>query len=646
MEQEIDSLEQALKNAAHDTTRVNIMSLLTRAYGGIDSVQCFKNGFEAIALSKKINYLKGTTDAHIALAGGYLDYYDLDNAEKHYRIGNNYAEKLIAKDSSKQNLKLWMRGNYNLGVTYGYRGDSDKEISYARKTLPVAQKIKDTLFIAITYTNLGIKYTNFKRYNEAYKSFSQSGALYEALNLPNDYIYDGLAFAILLHGMDSISQMKNVMDKVKFYLDENPNSINWHLYHSQMGLYWSKRKQYDKALASLDKSFALLKEKKMKLHYGNMYQKFSNVYDDMGDYKKSMAYTEKRIAFLAETNNKVSMLTSYIKMARYKEKDNNYKSANEYLKKYIVLEDSLERKTTAANMKTLELEYKNTKRENELLELQNTNNETALSLEKKKSQAYFYGIIIGALLITLLLGYLAYRSKVKQQKRKELGHKQELSALKLTQEAKIFAAMIEGQEKERKRLAIDLHDGLGGRLSGISLNLSKLDKDEPKDYPKKQLQKVMKDLDNSLSELRSIARNMMPETLMKFGMQAALKDYCSSMNTAETKVTLQFYGSEKDIATNQKVTIYRVIQELINNAIKHANASEILVQYMREGDIVDITVEDNGIGIDDLKLQTGGKGMGLSNLRTRVAYLKGDLDFQSQHNEGTTVNVHLDLHAA
>ena len=156
----------------------------------------------------------------------------------------------------------------------------------------------------------------------------------------------------------------------------------------------------------------------------------------------------------------------------------------------------------------------------------------------------------------------------------------------------------------------------------------------------------MKDLNDSLTELRSIARNMMPETLVKFGLQAALKDYCSSMTGKDTKVTLQFYGGDKGIEIQQQVTMYRVIQELINNAIKHANASEVLVQYMREGNNVDITVEDNGVGFKTKKGQTGDSGMGLSNLQTRVAYLKGDLDFHSEENEGTTVNVHINIDAA
>jgi len=93
--------------------------------------------------------------------------------------------------------------------------------------------------------------------------------------------------------------------------------------------------------------------------------------------------------------------------------------------------------------------------------------------------------------------------------------------------------------------------------------------------------------------------------------------------------------------------MYRVIRELINNAKKHAKASEILVQYMREGNVVDITVEDNGIGLSqDVLEKENSDGMGLSNLRTRVAYLKGNLDFHTERNEGTTVNVHINVNAA
>ncbi len=260
MEQQIDSLENELKIAKTDTTKVNIMCLLTRAYGGIDSVKTFQRGFEALKISKKIGYEKGIMNAYIALGGGFMDYFDLEKAEEHLKLGIAQADKAIAKDPSKQNLKLWIRGNYNLGVTYGHKGDNDAEIEYAKKTIPVAERIGDTIFVAVAYTNIAIKYLAFKQYHKAYGGFMKSGALYEQLNNPDDFVYDGLFFSELLYEMDSLTKMKKILNKVKTYLDKVPNSINWHLYHSHLGMYLTGIGKYDGALAAYDKSSEILKK--------------------------------------------------------------------------------------------------------------------------------------------------------------------------------------------------------------------------------------------------------------------------------------------------------------------------------------------------------------------------------------------------
>ncbi|VAW12339.1 Sensor histidine kinase [hydrothermal vent metagenome] len=646
MEQQIDSLENELKIAKTDTTKVNIMCLLTRAYGGIDSVKTFHRGFEALKISKKIGYEKGIMDAYIALGGGFMDYFNLEKAEEYLKSGIAQADKAIAKDSSKQNLKLWIRGNYNLGVTYGYKGDHDAEIAYAQKTIPIAERIGDTIFVAVAHTNLAIKYLDFKRYPEAYKSFMKSGALYEQLNNPDDFVYDGLFFSELLYEMDSLSKMKKTLTKVKTYLDKVPNSINWHLYHSYMGMYLTGIGKYDKAIAFYDKSSVILEKTKRKVFQKELLEKYAETYYKMGDLVKAKEQMYRFQDIALKEENKQHQFEARHKLAKYEAESKNFKKAYLNLSEAIKISDILVNERTQENMRRLELQYQTSQKEKEILALKNENNKSALSLEKKKSQGYLMGIAISALAFLLLMGYLFYHNKLRKARKKERIREVEVNELKQEQQTKIFSAMIEGQEKERKRLAIDLHDGLGGRLSGISLNLSKLDKDEPKGYPKKKLQKVMKDLDDSLTELRSIARNMMPETLVKFGLRAALKDYCSSMNSSNTKVTLQFYGSDKGIGINQQVTMYRIIQELINNAIKHAKASEVLVQYIREGNQVDITVEDNGVGLNNEVLKNESSGMGLSNLRTRVAYLKGNLDFQTEENEGTTVNVHINIDAA
>ena len=646
-ESRIDSLEKALTFSIHDTTRVNTLSELARTYGGVDSVKCFQNGFKALKLSKDIGYLKGMMLSNIDLAGGYLDYFDIENAKKYFEIGNNFADKLIKKDSTKANMKIWLRGRYNLGVVYGYEGNTEKEIELATLTIPIAERMGDKMFVANGNTNLAIKYNNLSAFKNAYDLFMVSQKQFEEIGGPEDIIYHSLAFSPCLFSMDSLPKMKKVLDLAKKNLDEIPNSFFLPSYYGELGLYYGGIKEYEKGINALNTAHDFFEPNSKNNYMRLLYQRYSNIYDKIGDYKKAREYTLKYLNFWDNNHSKEDIVNSYFSLAKHEANLNNYETAYGQLKEYVIAVDSMRLDNLGSDMKNLEAQYKIATKEKEILSLQNEKNASALTLEKKKSQAYLLGGIISLLGLLLFAGYMFYQRKLQKAKKKESIQEAEVQQLKQEQQNKIFSAMIEGQEKERKRLAIDLHDGLGGRLSGISMNLSKLDKDEPKEYPKQQLQKVMKDLNDSLTELRNVARNMMPETLVKFGLQAALKDYCSSMTGSETKVTLQFYGTDKGININQQVTIYRVIQELINNAIKHAKATEVLVQYIREDNQVDITVEDNGIGFDQSKnLKKKNTGMGLSNLQTRVAYLKGNIDFESEENEGTTVNVHINIDAA
>jgi len=247
----------------------------------------------------------------------------------------------------------------------------------------------------------------------------------------------------------------------------------------------------------------------------------------MADFENATDYISKYIDNAKAIQSGTSQFQGLYKRTEYLAAHGDYKKAYGDMKIATDMYDSLETFETVAKLEELNLKYETAEKEKQILELQVKN-------EEKKSQAYLLAGLASVLALTLFIAFYAYWQKLRKARKKELIQEAEVQLLKQEQQNKIFSAMIEGQEKERKRLAIDLHDGLGGRLSGISLNLSKLDKDEPKEYPKKQLRKVMKDLDDSLNELRNIARNMMPETLVKFGLQSALKDYCSSMTGNDT----------------------------------------------------------------------------------------------------------------
>jgi two-component system NarL family sensor kinase len=150
-------------------------------------------------------------------------------------------------------------------------------------------------------------------------------------------------------------------------------------------------------------------------------------------------------------------------------------------------------------------------------------------------------------------------------------------------------------------------------------------------------------IDTSIKELRRVAHNMMPEILTKFGLDEALKEYCSTVNATKlVSVRYQSHGMENRFDKSAEIIVYRIIQELLNNILKHAVASEAFVQVIGGNNRLNIVVEDNGKGFDTGSLDKS-TGAGWANIRSRVEYLKGQLDIHSETGKGTLVNIEFNL---
>ncbi len=205
-----------------------------------------------------------------------------------------------------------------------------------------------------------------------------------------------------------------------------------------------------------------------------------------------------------------------------------------------------------------------------------------------------------------------------------------------------LTSILQGQEEERSRMAKDLHDGLGGMLSGIKLNLSSLEDNVAMHHSDKILfSKSIVQLDNAIAEMRRVAHNMMPEALLKFGLSEAVQDYCDGINESNTvKIKYTGLGPASPMEKPAEVTLYRIIQELTNNAIKHAEAKSIFIQIARHDHGLTLTVEDDGKGFDANELNAV-RGAGLRNVQSRVDYLKGSFIIDSEPGKGTAVNIEI-----
>lgn len=153
----------------------------------------------------------------------------------------------------------------------------------------------------------------------------------------------------------------------------------------------------------------------------------------------------------------------------------------------------------------------------------------------------------------------------------------------------------------------------------------------------RSFEKVLGQLDQSITELRRVSHNMMPEALIKYGLKEALENYCENVDaSSNVRVQLQTYGMEQRMEQSTEIVIYRIIQELLNNVIRHAAANSVLIQLVREGDRFNLTVEDDGKGFDTSVVA---RGSGFANVKARIDYLNGTMDVRSTPGEGTSVHV-------
>lgn len=318
-------------------------------------------------------------------------------------------------------------------------------------------------------------------------------------------------------------------------------------------------------------------------------------------------------------------------------KKGNLSRAIQYQQQAKTLADSVYNVQRVVSVNNLEILYETEKKEKEILALSEANAQKKLALVKRNRILLIGGIVAVAGIVVLGLLYRNNRQQRLIAEKEKRVQQQEIEFLEKQQQVVSLQSMINGQEAERTRIAKDLHDGLGGLFSTIKMQMSTL-KHENKHLQQNELfQKSYNLVDNASVEVRRIAHNMMPEVLMKIGLVDALNDMCTNISAGKLlQVSLQAYGMEKRLNSSTEIMLYRIIQELVNNIIRHAQATEAIIQFNRDGRQLNITVEDNGKGFNtqekDDKIHAG-----LETVQSRVNYLNGSFSIDSKEGMGTTI---------
>lgn len=321
---------------------------------------------------------------------------------------------------------------------------------------------------------------------------------------------------------------------------------------------------------------------------------------------------------------------------------NDPSAAMTYLEDYTSAVNKQTNMEIVKSSKEIAEKFNSEKKDSKIKFLETQNAIKTFNAQKQRATIIF--LIVGLVLFGLLL-YVIYRNYTNQIKnnqiideQKSLLHSQTLKQSQQDNQIIAMEAMLKGQEVERNRIGKDLHDSLGATLSTIKLHMSAITRSEQ--GAEQGLQKTKELLDDACEEVRKISRDMMPITLSNYGLNVALEELVDKFTTpAGPQVIYQVYGLHKLGNRDVELFIYRVIQELINNCIKHAQADEILLQINYLEDNMVITVEDDGRGFNYVPGES--KGMGIKNIEYRVRYLKGNLTIESKPGQGTTTVIEI-----
>lgn len=632
----IDSLQRAIKRAPSDYARAELLVLLATKLPPRDSMQAVESFGKALEIYRKQENKLKLAKTYFTIGNWYNGSSHPEEAEKQFLL----VKELILKDTARNSRLLLAQTKISLAAALGNQGQAEKQVEEYLQVIPLLEKLGAPDILAATYDNLGDVFFNKSQYKTAATYYHKSVDTYADDTLYSDRIAGmHISLASCMYYMDSLPQMETYLTAARKKLDQTgADSIDlWANYYEYRGQLDVKNKLYYHATTMFNSGLSIARRYHYTLAICNNLYSLSKLYDRLGQYDLAMSLMNEYSALALTMKDLPLRLHSLELMAGIAYRQHNADAAYDFLRQYVTLADSLQEKDVTKKLHELEVRYQSSEKENRIMQLQHENERQEFALQKNRLLLSLMGVIMLSLLIVAALSYQFYRNGRKLLEQQKQLHKFEVERIRQEHQISLLSAMLEGQEQERTRLARDLHDGLGGLLSGIKLQLSTISPSLDVEQSQGLVENTMQRLDDAMDELRRIARSLMPEILIKYGLGEATIEYCRGLKKTGVKnVVCQVFNFQTTMEHTRQVVLYRIMQELVNNAIKHADAEQILVLLQQTGDTVFLTVEDDGKGFD-VAAGSKLKGAGMANIQARVDFLGGKIDIQSETGTGTTI---------
>ena len=537
------------------------------------------------------------------------------------QIGNQRYPLLRAKALHVTALTHYYKGDYDESLKQNFESLKIKE-SYRKPNL----QIKSLSNIAICYERLK-DYDNAILYNEKAKSLSPEGDLYSHATIDNN-----VANIYIIQGKleEAIPKLKSA-NKTAITLNNKLLIVDTHLGLAKT--YYTLENYNDATIHAEDAlTLSMAIDNKVKLL--TSLNIAAGIKLKKNDYATALPYLTQALKISNDHNiyeNKIDVLNNLSKA--YKGL-NNYKEYGRVRDSIIELNKYIYQKDKSKITSELNVKYESAKKDITLKENQ-------FKIEKQENQNNLLVLCTVFLLLLAVSIFTYLKNRIKTNKKIALQESkiksQKIEQLEKENQILSMSSMIEGQESERKRIAQDLHDGLGGLLAAIKVKFGIIQKEIDELESINVYEQTSSMIDDACIEVRKIAHNMMPDALSKLGLIEAVKDISDQQPDIDIKVIDLGIGR---LSETQEVMLYRVIQEFLNNTRKHAQASNVIIQFSSNEHEFHIYLEDDGIGFDR-KLNSNSKGLGLKSIESRINFLSGRLEIDSIVGEGTTTHIQI-----
>jgi len=569
-----------------------------------------------------------------------------------------------------------------IGRVYDDKTDYISALKMHQISLSHYRKSKEDRRIATALINLGLAEFKMGNYKNANQNYIKS------LNIidKSDY-YILKAYALKGMGMvylelNETVKALNHFKQMKSILIEFNETTLLDIAHEYIGKVFLKTKQYDSALFHSKKALAIAKSSEKLKNMAIQQKNIGEIYLEMKKYNKAIKHFNgallifnklKIINYIAICNfnlaktcmaqenyllaipllkkslkkasiskSKIVVKNSYELLSKAYAKTDQFDKAYQYVKLQMMLTDSVLNETKAKQISELQAKYETEKKDLEISSL-NLRNEFK---QAQLSRSYLIISLLALLFLTAtaITFFWKKNDKMKQQA-SELYHEkiEERNKYKIAQlikdkEIETIKAGLDGQEKERKRIAKDLHDGVGGTLSAAKIELHKLNLND-----QNQINSISNRIDHACDEIRTISHHLTPPFIRDNSFISLIEQYTADIERMHhLNTSIMCYPKEEiNLFSDEfKTEIYRIIQELTTNVIKHASAQNLDIQLIKHEKYFNMMIEDDGIGFKNINT---GRGIGLRNLSTRLKTLSGNFDIDSRVGKGTIINIDIQL---